>query len=69
MMGGRTGPPLAKSTGAGRPTTISRTLFLSIQHPGEGGTIDNPRSHWPDGHGMPARAAVVAIEREDGGTV
>jgi secreted PhoX family phosphatase len=50
-------------------TPDGRTLFLSIQHPGEGGTIDNPRSHWPDGNGMPARAAVVAIEREDGGTV
>ena len=35
--------------------------------PGEGGTLDNPRSHWPDGNGMPARAALLAIEREDGG--
>ena len=43
-----------------------RTLFLSIQHPGEGGTLENPRSHWPDGNGLPARAALIAIEREDG---
>ena len=50
-------------------TPDGRTLFLSIQHPGEGGSIDNPRSHWPDGNGMPARAALVAVEREDGGTV
>jgi len=50
-------------------TPDGRTLFLAIQHPGEGGTLDNPRSHWPDGNGLPARAAVVAIEREDGGTV
>jgi hypothetical protein len=50
-------------------TPDGRTLFLSIQHPGEGGTLDNPRSHWPDGNGLPARAALLAVEREDGGTV
>jgi secreted PhoX family phosphatase len=50
-------------------TPDGRTLFLSIQHPGEGGSLDNPRSHWPDGNGLPARAALLAIEREDGGTV
>jgi uncharacterized protein len=47
-------------------TPDGRTLFLSIQHPGEGGSIDEPRSHWPDGNGLPARAALIAIEREDG---
>jgi uncharacterized protein len=50
-------------------TPDGRTLFLSIQHPGEGGTIERPRSHWPDGNGLPARAALLAVEREDGGTV
>jgi secreted PhoX family phosphatase len=50
-------------------TPDGRTLFLTIQHPGEGGTLDNPRSHWPDGNGMPARAALLAIEREDGAPV
>jgi secreted PhoX family phosphatase len=50
-------------------TPDGRTLFLTIQHPGEGGTLDNPRSHWPDGNGMPARAALLAVEREDGGPV
>ena len=50
-------------------TPDGRTLFLSIQHPGEGGTLDKPRSHWPDGNGMPARAALLAIEREDGAPV
>jgi uncharacterized protein len=50
-------------------TPDGRTLFLSIQHPGEGGTLEKPRSHWPDGNGMPARAALLAIEREDGGPV
>lgn len=47
-------------------TPDGRTLFLSIQHPGEGGSIDEPASHWPDGGGLPPRSAVVAIEREDG---
>ena len=50
-------------------TPDGRTLFLSIQHPGEGGTLEQPRSHWPDGNGMPARATLLAIEREDGSTV
>jgi len=47
-------------------TPDGRTLFLSIQHPGEGGTVDAPISHWPDGDNLPARSAVVAISREDG---
>jgi uncharacterized protein len=50
-------------------TPDGRTLFLTIQHPGEGGTLDKPRSHWPDGNGLPARAALLAVEREDGGPV
>ncbi len=50
-------------------TPDGRTLFLSIQHPGEGGTLDKPRSHWPDGNGLPARASLLAIEREDGAPV
>jgi hypothetical protein len=47
-------------------TPDGRTLFLSIQHPGEGGSLTRPVSHWPDGVGLPPRAAVVAVEREDG---
>ena len=47
-------------------TPDGTTLFLSIQHPGEGGTVDRPVSHWPDGNGLPPRSAVVALSREDG---
>lgn len=47
-------------------TPDGTTLFLSIQHPGEGGTVDKPVSHWPDGQGLPARSAVIAISRDDG---
>jgi secreted PhoX family phosphatase len=50
-------------------TPDGRTLFLTIQHPGEGGSLEKPRSHWPDGNGLPARAALLAIEREDGAPV
>jgi len=47
-------------------TPDGRTLFLSIQHPGEGGSVDAPVSHWPDGGDLPARSAVITISREDG---
>jgi uncharacterized protein len=47
-------------------TPDGQTLFLAIQHPGEGGSVDSPVSHWPDGNGLPARSAVIAISREDG---
>lgn len=39
------------------------TLFLSVQHPGEGGTLADPISQWPDG-GQPPRPSVVVIRAE-----
>lgn len=45
------------------------TLFLSIQHPGEGGTTAAPRSHWPDGPGTQPRASVIAISKDGGGVI
>ncbi len=46
-------------------TPDGRTLFIDVQHPGEGG-----QSQWPDhrADGRP-RSATVAIRREDGGIV
>ncbi len=41
-----------------------KTLFVGIQHPGERGN-----SHWPDGGSTVPRSAVIAIRRDDGGTV
>jgi secreted PhoX family phosphatase len=39
-----------------------RTLFLSVQHPGEGTEPGDPwRSSWPDGGSAEPRAAVIAI--------
>ena len=36
-------------------------LFVGIQHPGEGGTLTNPVSDWPDRGGKPPRPSVVAV--------
>jgi uncharacterized protein len=44
----------------------STTLFLSIQHPGEGGTIARPVSTWPDGPNRVPRPSVIAVRRADG---
>jgi len=41
----------------------NKTLFLSIQHPGEGTTDPKkPTSHWPDGAGHAPKSAVVTIQ-------
>ncbi|MEH0945161.1 DUF839 domain-containing protein, partial [Pseudomonas aeruginosa] len=47
-------------------TPAFRTLFINIQHPGEGSTADNLLSTWPDGPGRRPRSATVVITREDG---
>lgn len=50
-------------------TPDNATLFLSVQHPGEGGSLENLRSHWPDGGTAVPRASVIAIRKQDGGVV
>ncbi len=50
-------------------TPDNRTLFFSIQHPGENGSVDAPKSHWPDGGTSQPRASVIAVRRVDGGIV
>ena len=47
-------------------TPDGRTLFLTVQHPGTGGSATAPISRWPDGGGAAPRPSVVAIEAEDG---
>jgi secreted PhoX family phosphatase len=44
------------------------SLFVSIQHPGEGGTFEEPVSSWPDSAGAP-RPSVVVIRKLDGGPI
>ncbi len=47
-------------------TNDDQTAFITIQHPGEGGTIAKPTSMWPDAKkdGV-ARPTVVAVYRKD----
>ena len=42
-------------------TDDGRTLFLTMQHPGAGGTVEAPISHWPDGGSAAPRPSLVAI--------
>jgi hypothetical protein len=44
--------------------TDNSALFVSVQHPGEGGTIEEPVSLWPDGE-VTARPTVVLITNDD----
>lgn len=46
-------------------TADDRVLFVSIQHPGKGGTLASPVSQWPDGKGYP-RPSVVVVTKNDG---
>jgi secreted PhoX family phosphatase len=50
-------------------TPDNRTMFVNIQHPGEGGTFSAPNSHWPDGGASRPRSATIAITRDDGGPI
>jgi len=50
-------------------TPDNETLFFSIQHPGENGSVESPKSHWPDGGSAQPRASVIAVRREGGGRV
>ncbi|MCH4892087.1 DUF839 domain-containing protein [Sphingomonas sp. SFZ2018-12] len=55
-------------------TPDGRTLFVNIQHPGEGGSVANITSNWPASQTGPAagsrpRSATVVITKDDGGVV
>ncbi|GJL95988.1 MAG: dTDP-glucose 4,6-dehydratase [Hyphococcus sp.] len=55
-----------------RFTPDSKTLFVSVQHPGDSreNSFENPLTRWPDfNDNMPARSAVLAIQRKDKGKV
>ena len=48
-------------------TPDGKTLFVAIQHPGEGSQWHTPSTRWPDFRSdRPPRPTVIAIERDDG---
>lgn len=49
-------------------TPDGKTVFLAIQHPGEGSTYDKPSTSWPEKQGIP-RPSVIAITKDDGGII
>ncbi|MGH8354192.1 MAG: PhoX family protein [Pseudomonas sp.] len=59
------GPLGAEVTGIAA-TPDFRTLFVNIQHPGEGSTPSNLLSTWPDGPGKRPRSSTVFVTRQNG---
>lgn len=53
------------------PIVTDERVMVNIQHPGEGdgATVENPSSTWPDGPGRVPRPSVVVVWREDGGPI
>ncbi|EID54366.1 PhoX family protein [Saccharomonospora xinjiangensis] len=43
------------------PVITDDVVLVAVQHPGEGGTAENPESHWPDGGAAQPRPSIVAV--------
>lgn len=60
-----TGPIDCEITGV-VTTPDRKTMFINVQHPGEGSTPASASSHWPDGGSARPRSSTVVIRHRDG---
>ena len=61
--------PIAAEVCGPEFTPDNETLFCSIQHPGEGGTVADPSSTWPDGTTPPKPSVISVIKRGESSKV
>ncbi|WP_429232411.1 alkaline phosphatase PhoX [Inquilinus ginsengisoli] len=64
-------PPRGSECSSPCFTPDGRTMFLSVQHPGEDSeTLEAVTTRWPDFRdGVPPRPSVIVIRRTDGGPI